>query len=217
MVAEIDLVASLLAYSAGRAQRRATHRQVVIQPGALVLCPIAMSGEDTTIHAVALGSLGQPPAIYSVPDPRQRDDQFGLFEQLHERIERSFQSCLDQGVHPQLWVSSGAGAGHLDVLAERFCHSRQSPFVRRLGELLSYATDRTPIAGQQALLTATGALRAHWATGQQPGEDEHLGALLAWIDPPAGVPVQHAVARAELTPMGARTCLLYTSPSPRDS
>ncbi|MDQ3702233.1 MAG: hypothetical protein M3442_15130, partial [Chloroflexota bacterium] len=164
-----------------------------------------MAGEDTTVHALALGGLGQPATILTVPDPRYRDDQYRLFEQLGGRIESFFQRCLSQGVHPQIWVSSSAGASHLDVLAERLRANRENAWVRRCGELLSYATDRFPVAGQQALVTATGALRAHWATGQQPGEDEHLGALLAWIDPPGGVPIQHAVARAERIPMGVKT------------
>jgi hypothetical protein len=55
------------------------------------------------------------------------------------------------------------------------------------------------------LITATGALRQHLATGQQEGEDEHLGALLTWIAPPAGLPILEAVERAERQPMGANT------------
>jgi|SRR6516165_6890928 hypothetical protein len=44
-----------------------------------------------------------------------------------------------------------------------------------------------------------------WATGQQPAEEEHLGALLTWIDPPAGAPIQEAIAAAERLPMGVKT------------
>lgn len=205
MVAEIDLVAALMAYERGRAVPRATHRQVAIRPDALVVCPIAMAGEDTTVHAVAVGGIGEAPTIWTVPDPRNRDDQYRLFERLGERVERVFRRALEEGGYPQLWVSSGAGAGHLDVLAERLRYTKENAAVRRFGELLSYATDRLPVAGQQALVTATGALRAHWATGQQAGEDEHLGTLLAWIEPPVGVPLIDAVAAAELVPMGVKT------------
>jgi hypothetical protein len=113
--------------------------------------------------------------------------------------------AVGRGCFPQLWVSSGAVAGHLDTLADRLRYNRQNTRVRRFGELLSYATGRYPIAGQQALLTATAALRLHWASGQQPAEDEHLGALLAWVDPPVGIPIQEAVAAAERVPMGVKT------------
>ncbi len=205
MSASIDLVARLRAFQAGRAQPIASHLQVAIQPHAVVLCPIAMAGEDTTVHIIACGRVGKEPTIYAVADPRFRDDRYRLFEWLSERVDTYFQWCRDAQTFPQLWVSSPAAAGHLDLLAERLRYNRENARVKRFGELLSYATDRYPIAGQQALLTATTALRAHWATGQQPAEDEHLGALLTWIEPPAGSPILTAVADAERVPMGFKT------------
>src|SRR5919199_5029360 len=205
MSTTLDLLARLLAYRDGRAQLRASHRQVAIHPQARVLCPLALAGEDTTIHIVAYGPIGGPARVLCVPDPRKRDPQFDLFARLGADLERRFERCRREGTYPQLWVSSGAAASHLDVLADRLRYNRLRPDVKRFGELLSYATGRLPIAGQQALISATGALTRHWATGQQAGEDEHLGAVLAWIDPPAGVPVLEAVAAAELEPMGART------------
>lgn len=68
-----------------RAQPRATHRQVAIQPDALVICPIAMAGEDTAVHAVAVAvrGLGQPPTFWTVPDPRYCDDQFRLLARVN--------------------------------------------------------------------------------------------------------------------------------------
>ena len=33
----------------------------------------------------------------------------------------------------------------------------------------------------------TDLLTRHWATGQSAMEDQHLGALLGWIDPPPGL------------------------------
>jgi len=205
MSTNLDLLARLLAYRDGRAQRRASHCQVAIHPEARVVCPLAMAGEDTTIHIVACGPIGGPPRVLCVPDPRKRDPQFDLFARLGADWARWFEGCRRAGTYPQLWVSSGAAASHLDVLADRLRYNRLRPDVKRFGELLSYATGRLPIAGQQALITATGALARHWATGQQAGEDEHLGAVLAWIEPPAGVPVMEAVAAAELEPMGAKT------------
>lgn len=205
MPGDLNLLARLLAFRDGRAQRCASHLQVALQQDAWVLCPIAMAGEDTTIHVVAYGRVGAAPRIRCVPDPRKRDDQFALFEALGAYLERYFEDCRRNGGFPQLWVSSGAVAGHLDTLADRLRYNSLNARVRRFGELLSYATGRFPIDGQQTLLTATAALRLHWATGQQPAEDEHLGTLLAWIDPPAGVTIQEAIAEAERVPMGVKT------------
>jgi hypothetical protein len=93
----------------------------------------------------------------------------------------------------------------VDVLAERLRFNSQNAPARRLGELLTYFADRSAYRGQQALVTATDALTEHFATGQQPGEDQHLGTVLAWITPPAGQDVMIAVAAAEAEPMGLKT------------
>src|SRR5207244_3521480 len=145
------------------------------------------------------------PRILWVPDPRRRDDQYELFAGLGAEVERYFRSCRAAGRFPQLWVSSTPAAAHLDILADRLRYNRQNPAVRRVGELLSFATGRFPFAGQQALHTATGALKQHWATGQQEGEDEHLGALLVWLAPPADGDTLAAVRAAELEPTGVKT------------
>ncbi len=205
MPREIDLIPRLLAFKHGRAQRAATHLQIAVRSDALVVCPLAMAGEDTTIHMIAWGEIGQPPTISFVPDPRRRDDQYRLFAEFGVAIERYFRACRDTGTYPQIWVSSAPVASHLDILADRLRYNRDDVQVKRFGELLSYATERYPIAGQQALHTATGALKLHWATGQTEGEDEHLGALLTWIEPPGGCSVLRAVADAERIPMGVKT------------
>jgi hypothetical protein len=205
MAGEIDLVARLLAFENGKASRIASHLRVSIQAHALVLCPLAMAGEDTTVHVVAVGHVGEPPEFRSVPDPRFRSDQYQLFAWLAERIERYFVECRSQGTYPQIWVSSSPVAALLDTLADRLRYNRDDLIVKRFGELLSYATERYPIGGQQALVTATGALRLHFAIGQQEAEDEHLGTVLVWIEPPAGRNVLAEVAATELIPMGAKT------------
>jgi hypothetical protein len=201
----ISLVARMRAFEAGRAVRVAAQRQIMLQPHALVLSTIAMAGEDTTVHAVAVGGIGKPAQVYVVPDPRVRDEHYGLFEWLLTVVEPYFLRCRERADFPQVWVSSGAGIAHLDTLADRLRYNQHNADARRLGELLSYATERSPIAGQQALISAAGALRLHFATGQQDGEDEHLGALLTWIRPPPRQAVQSAVELAERQPMGVNT------------
>ncbi len=164
-----------------------------------------MAGEDTAVHAIAVGPIGQPPEVYVIPDPRVRDKQYELIAWFGEKLEVYYAECRARGVFPQFWVSSSGAAGHLDILADRLRFTRDAPHIKRTGELLTYATERLPVAGQQALFTATGALRAHYCTGQQESEDEHLGALLTWIQPPSGIDIYQAVQRAEQQVMGVKT------------
>lgn len=199
-----QVAARLRAMERGQAIPIVTQRQVVIQPHALVLTMLAMAGEDTSVHAVAVGGLGQPADINIVADPRRRDDQYELLRWLLPRFETYFAQCRVAATFPQIWVSSSGALGHLDTLADRLRFT-DDPEVQRLGMLWTYAGERSPVAGQQALISATAALRAHFATGQQEAEDEHLAALLTWIEPPQGRDIFAAVAMAEAQPMGVKT------------
>ena len=163
-----------------------------------------MAGEDTSVHAAALGQFGEPAAINVVADPRRRDDQYALLRWLLPFFEAYYAECRVAGTFPQIWVSSAGSLGHLDTLADRLRFTGE-PDIQRLGELWTYAGERSPVDGQQALISASGALRLHYATGQQESEDEHLGSLLTWIEPPAGRDIFAAVATAEAQPMGVKT------------
>ncbi len=99
-------------------------------------------------------------------------------------------------------MPAGPNADHLDVLADRLRFQQANARARRLGELLTYWAERKRVAGQQALVIATELLRHHYSTGQQPGEDAHLGALRVRIAPPPSVPLLDAVEAAEREPMG---------------
>lgn len=200
----VNVVARLRALQHGQAVPVVSQRQLVMQPHARVLTLLAMAGEDTSVHAVALGRFGDAPLINICPDPRRRDDQYDLLRWLLPYIEAYYAECRASGTFPQIWVSSAGALGHLDTLADRLRFTDE-PDIQRLGNLLTYAGERSPIAGQQALISATAALRAHYATGQQESEDEHLGALLTWIEPPPGRDIFASVAMAEEHPMGVKT------------
>lgn len=202
---DVGLLARLLSHGRGRATIIASHLRVVIRSDAVVLCPIALAGEDATIHIAALGRIGKAPRILCVPDPRSRDAQFRLFKELGAELESYFRVCLATGTYPQMWVSSAPALQLLDTVADRIRWCRGKEEVRRFGECLAHATERHSVAGQQALHLATEVLLMHWTTGQQEGEDQHLGALLTWIDPPLGLDIHDAVALAEGLPMGVKT------------
>jgi hypothetical protein len=201
----VDLVQAILAFTEGRAVLAAGARQVAIREDARVLCPLVLAGEDVALHAVAVGGLGQPPAIRVVPDPRDRAAQAALLGVVARYLEAYFRSCRRDGGFPQLWVPSRAAADQLSLLADRYRFARADAGTRRLGQLLTYPAERATHAGQQCLLAATAALRQHWATGQDPGAGEHLGVALAWIAPSPGRPLAEVVAEVERLPAGVKT------------
>ncbi|MBK1840273.1 hypothetical protein JHL17_22985 [Azospirillum sp. YIM B02556] len=200
----LHVAARLRALQNGQAVPIVSQRQMVIQPHARILTLLSMAGEDTSVHAAALGRFGEPARIRVVADPRRRDDQYALLRWLLPFFEEYYAQCRAEGTFPQIWVSSAGALGHLDTLADRLRFTDEAD-IQRLGNLWTYAGERSPVAGQQALISASGALRLHYATGQQEAEDEHLLALLTWIEPPPGRDIYAAVATAEATPMGVKT------------
>jgi hypothetical protein len=204
----LHVAARLRALEKGQAVPIVSQRQTVIQPHARILTLLSMAGEDTSVHAAAFGGFGEPAQVFVVADPRRRDDQNALLRTLLPLFEEYYAQCRAAGTFPQIWVSSAGALGHLDTLADRLRFTDE-PEIRRLGELWTYAGERSPVAGQQSLISASGVLRRHYATGQQESEDEHLLALLTWIDPPPGRDIFAAVAAAEETPMGVKTDPLF--------
>ncbi|MEU3960609.1 hypothetical protein AB0F42_12420 [Streptomyces buecherae] len=85
-------------------------------------------------------------------------------------------------------LASGPGAaepgeGPRDADVPRAAPAR----VPLLGRWLTHYGERARVPGSSLLLALTDLLGQHWATGQSRLEDQHLGSLLAWIDPPAGL------------------------------
>ncbi|MBL7517888.1 hypothetical protein I6A84_07065, partial [Frankia sp. CNm7] len=66
-----------------------------------------------------------------------------------------------------------------------------------LGRWLTYLAGRAEHPGSASLVAMTEALTLHWATGQSALEDANLAALMAWIDPPAGLSGPEAALLAE--------------------
>ncbi|WP_254878510.1 hypothetical protein [Streptomyces sp. NA04227] len=102
--------------------------------------------------------------------------------------------CTDA---PQLIVPSRSGIELLRLLGRsmRFRRTAEQdpenaypapPHVPLLGRWLTHFAERSRVPGSSLLLAMTDLLSRHWATGQSSLEDQHLGALLAWIE--AGAP-----------------------------
>jgi hypothetical protein len=123
-----------------------------------------------------------------------------------KRVKVEVELCADA---PQLIVPSRAGIELVRLLGRstRFRRTAEQdpetphpapPHVPLLGRWLTHFGERARVPGSALLLALTEVLGRHWATGQSSLEDQHLGALLAWIDPPDGVPGAEAALDAEL-------------------
>ncbi|WP_093800723.1 hypothetical protein [Streptomyces sp. Wb2n-11] len=127
-----------------------------------------------------------------------------------KRVKVEVELCRDA---PQLIVPSRAGIEYVRLLGRstRFRRTAEQdpdtpypapPHIPLLGRWLTHYGERARVPGSSLLLAATDLLGRHWATGQSGLEDQHLGALLAWIDPgSAGRPDgsgAEAALRAEL-------------------
>jgi hypothetical protein len=122
-----------------------------------------------------------------------------------KRVKVEVELCLDA---PQLIVPSRAGIDYLRLLGRstRFRRTAEQdpdapypapPHIPLLGRWLTHYGERARVPGASLLLSATDLLARHWATGQSSLEDLHLGALLAWVDPPPGESGADAAGRAE--------------------
>ncbi|MDT9700375.1 hypothetical protein [Streptomyces sp. P17] len=123
-----------------------------------------------------------------------------------KRVKVEVDLCADA---PQLIVPSRTGLEFVRLLGRsmRFRRTAEQdpetpypapPRVPLLGRWLTHYGERSRVPGSSLLLAMTDVLARHWATGQSTLEDQHLGALLAWIDPPQGESGAEAATRAEL-------------------
>ena len=122
-----------------------------------------------------------------------------------KKVKVEVELCADAA---QLIVPSRAGIDFVRLLGRsmRFRRTAEddpdTPYpaparVPLLGRWLTHYGERARVPGSSLLLATTDLLNRHWATGQSSLEDQHLGALLAWVDPPAGGSGAEAALRAE--------------------
>ncbi|MEU4134169.1 hypothetical protein [Streptomyces wuyuanensis] len=123
-----------------------------------------------------------------------------------KRVKVEVELCADA---PQLIVPSRPGVDFVRLLGRsmRFRRTAEQdpdtpypapPRVPLLGRWLTHYGERARVPGSSLLLAMTDLLGRHWATGQSHLEDQHLGALLAWIAPPEGASGAEAALRAEV-------------------
>jgi hypothetical protein len=165
------------------------------------IAPIRVVSEQR-IQAVAFGSLDQPPRIITIWNPLNREsNDLGPFaEGLNAYLERvQLQNQL-----PRIWLPHGAALEIVGILAERYRTNRNaSADLNRMGAQCHALVEESKYPGQQAVAVACDLLRAHVATGQSAIEDNHLGALVAWINPPKGLDPVNEAERSSLIPAAA--------------
>ncbi len=207
------------ALAAGVAQPIATVRHLHLHDRPLVLVPLAMAGEANAPLAAMVGTDPAHPRLLVVPQPRNRDQRFAFAAELAAILLPYVDSfcgvteavAVDRGRDvryryvdaPQVLVPNPGGTRFLRLFGRSTRFRRTDgdypvpPGVPLLGRWLTFLADQAEMPGSSMLLSATDALGLHWATGQSTVEDQHLAALLAWIDPPTGMTGAQAALAAE--------------------
>ncbi|MGN9846510.1 hypothetical protein ACTMTI_51235 [Nonomuraea sp. H19] len=218
-MSSLAALARLRATRQGRAERlrQMRHHHLVDEP--LVLIMLTMAGEAAAPLACMVGTERRRPTLLTVTQPRNRDQRQAFYAQLAavilphiRRRENTLQQlparpgkpvrqrCADA---PQIIVANHATVEYLRLVGRsiRFQGppnvTEADPSVALLGRWLTFFAERAEYPGSSMLLPLTAQLAAHWATGQSGLEDESLSALLAWIEPPAGLSGAQAALRTE--------------------
>ncbi|MFE7243474.1 hypothetical protein [Streptomyces sp. NPDC057580] len=215
----LTALATLRAEESGRAQRLTTvrHTHLAIRP--FVLIPLKLAGEACAPLAALAGTDRHAPHLLVVPQPRNRTQRFCFTEQLAALLLPYLDSCREHtetypaargketreryADAPQLLLPNPGSLAFTRLLGRSTRLRRTTgehavdPAVPLLGNWLTWACDQSEFPGSSLLLSMTGLLTAHWATGQSNTEDGNLAAVLGWIDPPADLTGPEAALLAE--------------------
>lgn len=220
----ISVLARAEAMATGRATPLATVRHRHLSDRPLVLVPLTTAGEVGAPLGALVGTDRDEPRLLAVPQPRDRDLRFAFLAELAQVVLPYLESYADDtetepatrnreesevcADAPQIVVANTPAVEYVRLLGRstRFRRTAEDdpdephPVPARvplLGRWLTHYGERARTPGSALLLSATELLTRHWATGQSNLEDQHLGALLAWIEPTDGMTGMEAARRAE--------------------
>lgn len=198
----INAVARVLAYARGRALLIRESSALALDPETTFgIVPIRMVAEQV-VYAVAYGDPDGQPSIVLTWNPLDRDASF--LEPFAVALNAYLTGCVRSGVLPRIWLPHRAALDVVEMLGHRYRTNRNvGPELQLMGAQCRLIADEVQYAGQQMVAIASELLTQHVATGQTPSEDQHLGALLVWLNPPAGVDVRAAAEQAALEPAAA--------------
>ncbi|MCF3965390.1 hypothetical protein, partial [Streptomyces fuscigenes] len=146
------------------------------------------------------------PVVDAYADDVESAERAETDPETGKRVKVEVELCADA---PQLIVPNRPGVDFVRLLGRsmRFRRTAEDdpdaahpapPRVPLLGRWLTHYGERARVPGSALLPAMTDLLARHWATGQSNLEDQHLGALLAWLDPPEGLTGAEAALRAEV-------------------
>lgn len=215
-------LARVAAFSAGRAQPIKMVRHVHLSGRPLVLVALELAGEACAPVAALVGDERDKPRLLVVHEPRSRTQRFEFAAGLADVVLGYLDGYADsypagpgagpdgqaEAVEPlpdapQFLVPNPRTVAFLRMLGRstRFRRAEGEHAVPAavplLGRWLTHYAQRSEVPASALLLPMTAVLADHWATGQSAAEDASLGALLGWIDPPAGLTGQQAAHAAE--------------------
>jgi hypothetical protein len=220
----LDIYLRLRAAHAGRAERLCARRHVHLSQRPLVVVGYHLAGEPGAPVALRYGSRPDDSHTLVVPEPRDRTLRFARLARFAADLARYLDRfsrrapapsgspgpagagplCVDA---PQLLCPNAATAQWLtDALGRQLRYLRPDgphpvdPSLPTAGAHLTFFAEQRVLPGSCLVLTATELLTTHWCTGQLPVEDQHLGAVLAWVDPPPGTTGPEAALVAEQQP-----------------
>lgn len=216
----LDAYLRLCAARAGRAQARARLRHVYLAPRPLVVTGYHFAGDPGAVLALRYGTTPEDVRTRVVGEPRDRDeraaclaafgadlcaylDGFRAREEAPADAPEPTPATEDGGTVPELALCRAApqvlfpDPGTAAWVTDTLGRSMPDPDARAH---LAFLASQRVLPGAAVVVTATELLATHWCTGQLPPEDARLGALLAWVDPPAGTDAATAAVAAEERP-----------------
>ena len=183
---DIDgLVARLVASGRGRAVPiRETSALAPDPEGTIAIAAIRVVTEDQ-VQALAYGSPDGRPSSIARLLPLGRDT--ADLEPFAEWLVTCVQRAVVPGLPWRVWVPHGKTIETLGILGRRYERNKNaSPLLQEAARFCRIIAEESRFAGQQTVVVALDTLLRHVVTGQMPIEDQHLGAVLAWLPPDAG-------------------------------
>lgn len=198
----MDVAARVIAWEIQRAVVTQERAKISPDPDPVFgIAPIRIVSEQQ-VQAIAFGLIGAQPQTVTRWNPLSRES--GDLEPFAFALDRYLNDMLAAGKLPRVWLPHKAALELIEILGYRYRTNKMaSTALQQMGSQCLALAEEERVPGQQVVVVAAELLREHIVTAQSPKEDHHLGALLAWIDPPTGVNVEHEAARRALIPAAA--------------
>ncbi len=218
---QLDVALVARSFRAGRAIRSANfrHRRLVADPITLVLWQLG--GEPFSAAAVGYGRRRRDLQLAVAGDPRNRDLAFAALLQLARWFNPEFERYAEDREEargntelttartaPQLIVANAATIELIGRLGRRLAYlptdglKPAAPDLVRLGQHFQFLHRHSRMEGQQLIVSLTDLLAQNWTTPLSDIEKQSLGALNAYIAPPAGMNGFYAAAAKERDTVG---------------